>query len=432
MSRDLHAYRARLVEKLAESLAGPIPEATPRRVHGTVALAGKATAVVGMRRAGKTTFLHQLRRERLARGVPRERLAYVNFEDEQLAGITVEQLRALPEEFYRRFPGLRQRETVTWCLDEIQTVPGWERFIRRLLDSERVEIFLSGSSAALLSREIATAMRGRAWEVLLHPFGFEEVLRHQGQPVPESAGFLSPAERSALERAFLDFLAAGGFPEAQGLDTATRRRLLRDYVDVAMLRDVMERHGIANLSALRWLVRHLLGNAASLFSVEKFYGDLKSQGLRVSKDTVHQLLAHLHDCFLVRIVWMEAGSERQRMVHPRKVYPVDPGLIPVFDRTGRANVGHALETAVLIELERRRAETTYIKTPGGREVDFLARAPAGEVELIHVCADATEPATAKRELQALEEAAALFPKATSCSPPTNGCWPFRETGSDAS
>ncbi|MBI1865499.1 MAG: AAA family ATPase, partial [Nitrospirae bacterium] len=193
MSRDLHAYRARLVEKLAESLAGPIPEATPRRVHGTVALAGKATAVVGMRRAGKTTFLQQLRRERLARGVPRERLAYVNFEDEQLAGITVEQLRALPEEFYRRFPGLRQRETVTWCLDEIQTVPGWERFIRRLLDSERVEIFLSGSSAALLSREIATAMRGRAWEVLLHPFGFEEVLRHQGQPVPESAGFLSPA-----------------------------------------------------------------------------------------------------------------------------------------------------------------------------------------------------------------------------------------------
>ena len=337
--------------------------------------------------------------------------SFMNFEDEQLAGITADQLRIIPEEYYRRFPTLRQRETVTWCLDEIQTVPGWERFVRRLLDSERVEIFLSGSSAALLSREIATAMRGRAWEVLLHPFSFEEVLRHKGQRVPEKAAFLSPAERSGIERAFLDYLAAGGFPKPKGLDSATRRRLLKDYVDVAMLRDVMERHGIANLSALRWLVRHLLGNAAALFSVEKFYGDLKSQGLRVSKDTVHQLLAHLHDCFLVRIVWMEAASERQRMVNPRKVYPVDPGLIPVFDRTGRANLGHALETAVLIELERRRMETTYIKTPSGREVDFLARPLAGDLELIQVCADPTDPTTAEREIKALEDAGAIYPEA---------------------
>lgn len=122
-------YRARLVEKLAESLSAPIPESTPRRVHGAITVPGKATAVVGMRRAGKTTFLHQLRRERLQRGIARERHVHLNFEDEQLAGVTAEELRALPEEYYRRFPVLRRRETVTWCLDEIQTVPGWERFV---------------------------------------------------------------------------------------------------------------------------------------------------------------------------------------------------------------------------------------------------------------------------------------------------------------
>lgn len=404
-------FRTRLVEKLGEGIASPIPSSTPRRVHGRLALPGKATAVIGMRRAGKTTFLHQIRRERLQAGVPRERLVFISLEDEQLAGMTADQLRLLPEEYYRRFPALRQHEVVTWCLDEIQTVTGWEKFVRRLLDSEKVEVFLSGSSAALLSREVATAMRGRGWGVVLHPFSFEEVLRHRGLAVPEPSGLLSAAERSTLEGAFVEYLGSGGFPEAQGLDGATRRQLLRDYVDVAMLRDVMERHGVANIAALRRLVRHLLGNAAAPFSAERFYRDLKSQGLKVGKDTVHDLIAHLADSFLIRVVWMEAASERQRMVNPRKVYPVDPGLIPVFDRTGRSNVGHALETAVFVELERRRCEVTWVKTPEGNEVDFLARTPGGALELIQVCADATEPATATRELRALEEAGTAFPKA---------------------
>jgi hypothetical protein len=167
-----------------------------------------------MRRAGKTTFLHQLRREALARGVARERLPFVDFEDERLVGLEARHLHLLLEEYYRRFPALRGRETVTWCLDEVQAVPGWERFVRRVLDSEKVEVLLSGSSAALLSREIATAMRGRAWEVLIHPFAFDEVLRNRGLPVPSGAGPLSPADRSRIERAFLDYLGAGGFPEA--------------------------------------------------------------------------------------------------------------------------------------------------------------------------------------------------------------------------
>ena len=99
------------------------------------------------------------------------------------------------------------------------------------------------------------------------------------------------------------------------------------------------------------------------------------------------------------------------MVNPRKAYPVDSGLISVFDFSGRINRGHALETAVLIELERRRATITYVRTPAGREVDFLARKTDGTAELIQVCADASDPETAQRELQALTEAGALFPKA---------------------
>ena len=403
--------RRAFFEQLAESrqLLGGI---TPRRVTGRVTLAGKATAVVGMRRAGKTTFLHQLRAERAAAGAPLECLPILSLEDERFAGMDAARLGVLVDEYTdRQRAAGAEGHPMVWFLDEIQVVDGWERLVRRLLDTRGVEVFVSGSSAALLSREIATALRGRGWQVLLHPFGFDEALHHRGGVAPTHPDALSRAERVRIENLFAGWLSAGGFPEAQGLDDGTRRRLLSDYVDVAILRDVVDRHRVGNVVGLRWLARHLLGNAGSRFSVEKFHRALRSQGLAIARDTVHQHLGYLEDCFLVRTVWMESRSERQRMVNPRKSYPVDAGLIGVFDRTGRANTGHALETAVLVELERRRQETTYVRTPEGFEVDFLARGE-GPPELIQVCADASEEPAATRELRALTAAGAMFPSAT--------------------
>ena len=107
-------------------------------------------------------------------------------------------------------------------------------------------------------------------------------------------------------------------------------------------------------------------------------------------------------------------SEKRRQVNPRKVYPADPALIPVFDRSGKANSGHVLETAVFIELQRRRAEVTYVKTTSGYEgyeVDFLARHPDGSEELIQVCASVDDPPTLFREVRALQDAAAEHPRA---------------------
>lgn len=143
--------------------------------------------------------------------------------------------------------------------------------------------------------------------------------------------------------------------------------------------------------ALRRMQRHLLANAGAHFSVQKFYNALRSQGLPVSKDTLHAYLGHLEDTFLIRTVNLHTASERQRMVNPRKAYPVDPGLIPVYERTGRPNLGHALETVVLIELERRGYQTAYIRTREGLEVDFLAQAAGQPPTLIQVCLDTFRP-----------------------------------------
>ncbi|MGC1966282.1 MAG: DUF4143 domain-containing protein, partial [Candidatus Acidiferrales bacterium] len=161
-----------------------------------------------------------------------------------------------------------------------------------------------------------------------------------------------------------------------------------------------------------WMVRHLLANPAGTFSVNKFHGDLHSQNIAVAKDTLHAYLGHLEDAFLIRTVSMSSGSERQRMVNPRKSYPIDMGLIPVFDPTGRANFGHALETAVLLELERRGAHTSYLRTADGFEVDFLVRYPEGDEELIQICADLDTPATRERETRALLAAETERPGAT--------------------
>jgi len=398
-------------QKIVDALSAPVPEFT-RRDTRLPRVKGKAVAVIGMRRTGKTTFLWQVLADRLKQGVEREALLYFNFEDERLAGLATTDLHLVVEEYYRLHPELRDQRRAVFFLDEIQVVPGWETFARRLLDTERVELFLSGSSARLLSREVATSMRGRAMEALVHPFSFREYLRHHGQEPVLKLDRLPKAARSGLNKHLRQYLLCGGFPEAQKVELRDRVELLRGYVDTALIRDVIERHAVSHPVALRWMVRHLLGNAGGYFSVAKFLGDLRSQGVSVAKDTLHAYLAHLEDAFLIRAVSIAADSERRKMVNPRKVYPIDSGLIPVFDRSGKSNLGHALETCVLLELERRGAEIGYVRTTGGFEVDFLARYPDSRQELIQVCADLDSPVTRERETRALLAAATEHRRAT--------------------
>jgi predicted AAA+ superfamily ATPase len=145
-------------QKITDALAASVPAHTRRDVH-LPSIKGKAMAVIGMRRSGKTTFLWQCLGKRLEDGTPRDALLYFNFEDERLADMTAQELQLVVEEYFSLHPERRDSKSVTFFLDEIQEVPGWETFVRRLLDTEKVELFLSGSSARLLSREVATSTR---------------------------------------------------------------------------------------------------------------------------------------------------------------------------------------------------------------------------------------------------------------------------------
>jgi len=399
-----------LEERLNAALAPSPPQPFTARDARLPAVPGKAHAVIGMRRAGKTTFLRQLLAERRA-SVSAERALYLSFDDDRLVGIGVEQLGFLLEEFYRRYPALRGRQSVLWLFDEIQLVPSWERFVRRAMDSERTEFVVSGSSAQMLSRELHTSLRGRGMETVIRPFSFREFLRHRAEEPTKPTRHWTAAERSLVEKRHREFLVEGGFPEAQGLTSTLRIELLQGYVDTVLFRDVVERFEVSQVTALRWLVRQCLRNPAGSFSVHRLTQDLKSQGHGVARDAVNAMLGHLTDAFLMSTIPLATDSERKRNSNPRKIYPADPGLIPAFDASGRANLGHSLETSVLNELERRRAETGYVKTIDGLEVDFLVRYRDGEQELIQVCADLKSPETVARELRALAAAAKEHPRA---------------------
>ncbi len=397
-------------EKLIASAEMPLRVMTPREV-GRPAITNKAIVAIGMRRTGKTTWLHQCRREYFERGYSQEDLVFFSFEDERLPTFSGTELQSILDMQNRLFPRKDAAKRILF-FDEIQLVSGWEMFIRRLLDEGESEIYLAGSSAKLLSREIASSMRGRAWEVEIFPFSFGEFLTHRGRSLTQNINLLGRKKKAEIDSYFEEYLFAGGLPEAQGLDKGDRLQLLQGYVDTLLMRDIVERFEIKNPTALRWLVRRLMASPGGLFSISKFALDLKSQGISAGKETLFEYLDHLEDAYLLETVSIASDSEKRKQVNPRKVYPIDSGFIPLFDRSGKSNLGHALETVVYLHLRQKKAEVAYVKTKSGFEVDFLARFLEGNEALIQVCFSIEDREIFEREIRSLLEAASEHPNAS--------------------
>lgn len=390
-----------LEELIADFYERSLPALTRRHVE-LPWLPNKIDTVIGMRRSGKTWLLFQIISDLLSSEIPKESILYLNLEDERLLPMTASDLRQIPNIYYRRYPHLRDR-SCAFFFDEIQNIPGWEQFIRRLLDTENIHICLTGSSAKLLSREIATSLRGRSIATEIFPFSFLEALEHAGI---DTGGGKRPGakKRALLENRLLAYLLEGGFPEVQKIDAEYRIRILQDYLDVVILRDLVERHQVSNIFPLRYMIRHLLNATASLFSVNKFYNALKSQGIRCGKNTLHEYLDYLSDTYLFFQVYVHTHSERVRMVNPRKIYAIDPGLVRACSRSIRTDWGHLLENFVFLELRRSSAVIEYYRTQNGREVDFIVTDRGGQKSLVQVSADMKEPVTRQRELRSLLEA----------------------------
>ena len=357
------------------------------------------SVLVGMRRTGKTWLCFQEIQALIERGVPRDRILYVNFEDDRLTGVTADHLQWLTEFYYARHPANREVEC-HFFFDEIQNVSGWEKYIRRLLDTEKARITVTGSSAKLLSREIATSLRGRALTTEVFPLSFPEYGMFHGLPLPNNGSFGAVVRSKAL-KAMEAYLVGGGFPAVQDMTHEMRSEVLHSYVDVVLLRDIIERHGVTNVSALRELCRHLLQNAATVFSVTRFHGQMKSEGVACTRDTLHLLLGYLEDAYLAFPVPLHTRSAQRRRVNPQKLYLADTGLISAFSMGLTADRGAKLENLVFLSLRRQGFDITYGRTVSGHEVDFIYQTE-GQWHLVQVCWTMEQPETRDREIRALQ------------------------------
>jgi len=376
-----------------------LPKPMPRQQSMTW-VPRKANVVIGMRRSGKTWFCYQQMHELLDQGLEKERLLYLNFEDERLLPFSARNFQLILDTYYRKFPDFKNKQCYLF-FDEVQRIEGWDMFVRRLLDTEQLFICVTGSSSKLLSTEIATSLRGRSLTYEIFPFSFKEFISYNKVNLKSDQRFGSET-RAVLQNLMSQYIKTGGFPEVQTFDAELRREVLRNYLDVVILRDVVERYAISNTVALRALIRHIINAPATRFSVNKFYNSLKSQGVACTKNNLYSYMDHLTDAFLFYPVPIHARSKKVRRVNPKKVYVIDPGLLKAMPFNITDDRGAILENLVFMHLRRQGLAPEYYVTKNGTEVDFvLFTKNKPGVRLIQVCWDINDPVTQKREVRTL-------------------------------
>ncbi len=373
----------------------------PRRIDFAV-IPGKATVCMGVRRSGKSTFMLQLMQHLLAAGVPRQNILHLNFFDDRLHQLQYQGLAIILEAYFLLYPEKKNKETIYCFFDEIQIMPGWELFVERLMRTEKCEVYITGSSAQMLSKEVATQMRGRALSWEMFPFSFREFLDFKDI---NSEGSLSTQKRLTIQKAFSEYWQRGGFPEVVGLSTPQLRiKIHQEYFNAMLFRDLVERHDIAHPKAVIDLAHWLVDNTACQYSINRLTGYLQSLGHKVPKAAVANYLKWYEDAYVFFNVHIFDASLARTNNNPKKIYCIDHALVTSVNSGILVNSGHLLENLVYITLRRTSPDIFYFKTKTGKEVDFVVQNSDRSRILIQVSESLLDAKTRQREVDALLEA----------------------------
>lgn len=360
----------------------------------------KIKVAIGMRRVGKTYFLFEYILKMLHDEVDRTSILYINFEDDRLLPLNEQKLAKLLDSFYSLYPKNHERKCYLF-LDEIQNVDNWPIVIRRFYDTKNVEIFLTGSSAKLLSKEIATSLRGRSLAVEIWPYSFNEFIRAKNISIERS--LYDNKAQDKLTQAFHAYLSEGGFPEVLLFNSDTRQKTLQEYIDIVIYRDIIERHHIKNPSLIKYMIVSMIHNVARPFSINKFYNDLKSQGYQISKDMLYEYADHIEDAFLAFSVALSDKSIRKVQTNPKKLYAIDPGLVRALTLDYDDDLGRLFENIVFLDLKRSGCNVSYYMTSAERyEIDFFVQTPRGHKKFFQVVWNIDDKKTFEREERALK------------------------------
>ena len=377
-----------------------IDTGVPRQLN-IEAIPGKATICMGVRRCGKSTYMLQLIEQLLDKGTSAQNILYINFFDDRLCNLTEENLYLVLEAYYSLFPDKKNTETVYCFFDEIQVVEGWESFVDRILRTEKCEVYITGSSARMLSKEIASGMRGRSLSWELFPFSFEEYLLYRDICLEEH---FSTKKRLLIQNVFDEYRQCGGFPEVAGLSSRLRVKIHQEYLHAVLFRDLIERYDISHPRAVLDLAHRLIDNTASLYSLNKLYGFLQSQGHKVPKHSVADYLNWFEDSYFFFTVRLFDPSLSRSNANPKKIYCIDHAMVTSTASGVLVNSGHLLENLIFIGIRRTTQSIFYYRTKNRLEVDFIVRIPEHSWKFIQVTESLEDPITRKREVKALTTA----------------------------
>lgn len=348
----------------------------------------QAQVVIGVRRSGKSTLCHQA----LISGDVR--FAYVDFDDERLIGLDSGQLNDVLEVLYKIYGDFSHL-----FLDEIQNIEGWHLFVNRLLRS-KMRIVITGSNAKLLSGELATHLSGRSKEISLFPFSFNEYC-----VVKNVDTTLMTTKADAFRRAAFDkYLKQGGFPEL--LMISDGRSYVSGLINNILKRDIENRHSIRYKAAFEQMANHLLNNVPAIVSIPAISNLFRFK----SEHTVRNYIEYLKQAFI--LVGLQKYSNKSKLrVTAEKLYAIDVAMMNQRDNAfAGENLGHRLETIVLIHLLRRckieQSDIYYLNERSG-ECDFIICRGNTAIRAIQVSYDISNDKTRKREINGLILAATL-------------------------
>ena len=348
----------------------------------------QAQVVIGVRRSGKSTLCHMaLIKSGTVYG-------YVNFDDDRLATLTVEDLNGVLEGIYRVYGN----DIKHIFFDEIQNVEGWHLFVNRLL-RQGLHIVITGSNAKLLSSELSTHLTGRYNEIRLYPFSFRDYCAYNNVVIDTPTTKNIATLKNTLDK----YLIEGGFPELGTIDD--KYGYVGSLIDAIITKDIMKRFRIKNGSGLKTLANHLINNAGQIVNMTELVETFK-----IGTDkTVRNYLDYLTQAFLMVPLTKFSYKSSERLRNG-KAYVVDTGMLTYRNNNLTSeNLGWRLENAVLLELLRRNSNSRkdvfyYRPTSRSREVDFVVSMRGQVVELIQVAYDISHPKTLARELASLVEA----------------------------
>jgi len=337
-------------------------------------------SIVGPRRAGKTYFLYDIISNKLK--LRDDEYLFINFEDESIRSLDrIIILNSLKyhQEIYGKLPKYL-------FFDEVQNFERWSSWIYELYEKKRFYIFITGSSSKLLSKEIATELRGRTVNLPIFPFSFREVLKLKRF---EKRKYYSSYEKGKLLNLLRTYLNTGGFPLIF-VEKINSKIFFRDYIDTVIYRDIIERYKIKEPEIVKILIKFMASSFSSCFSINKVFNALKSKGIKISKKTLYSYSKYLENAFFCFYLRKFSFSERKSELFTPKVYLSDAGIINFLLETRTSeNIGKLMENLVFLELKKKELfgeidSLFYFRDYQQREVDFLIKEGLKIKQLIQV------------------------------------------------